>query len=100
VVGEAPSATSDEELVDVVAEAAGGVRGVDSVRRRGELGGSEDATYLMQYVQDNGGVAAYVGIGTDHPGGHHTATFDVDEDSLEVGVDTLTGTILRLSERA
>jgi len=99
VVGEAPSATSDEELVDVVVDVASEVRGVDSIRRRGDLGGSEDATYLMQYVQDNGGTAAYVGIGTDHPGGHHTATFDVDEDSLEVGVDTLAGTILRLSDR-
>jgi aminobenzoyl-glutamate utilization protein A len=99
VVGEAPSATSDEALVDVVAETARDVPGVESVRRRGDLGGSEDATYLMQYVQENGGVAAYVGIGTDHPGGHHTATFDVDEDSLEVGVDTLTGAILSLQDR-
>ena len=100
VVGEAPSATSDEALVDVVADVAGGVRGVTSVRRRGDLGGSEDATYLMQYVQDRGGTAVYVGIGTDHPGGHHTSTFDVDEDSLEVGVDTLAGAVLRLSQRA
>jgi aminobenzoyl-glutamate utilization protein A len=99
VVGDAPSAVSDETVVDVVAEVASGVEGVTAVQRRGDLGGSEDATYLMQYVQDRGGHAAYIGIGTDHPGGHHTSTFDVDEDSLEIGVDTLAGAVLALSDR-
>jgi aminobenzoyl-glutamate utilization protein A len=94
VVGDAPSATSDDALVDVVYDVAGGVDGVSSRLRRDDLGGSEDATYLMQYVQDNGGKAAYVGVGTDHPGGHHTATFDTDETSLSLGIDTLTGAIL------
>jgi len=98
VVGDAPSATSDESLVDVVAGVAEGVTGVESVLRRDSLGGSEDASYLMQYVQDRGGDATYVGIGTDHPGGHHTATFDVDEDSLEIGVDVLTGSILAVAD--
>ncbi|RKD95348.1 amidohydrolase [Halopiger aswanensis] len=93
---EAPSATSDQELVSIVEDVAGTVEGVDSVLERDELGGSEDATYLMQAVQDNGGKACYVGVGTDHPGGHHTATFDVDEDSIRYGVDTLAGAIERL----
>jgi aminobenzoyl-glutamate utilization protein A len=96
VVGDAPSATSDESLVELVAESAETVEGVESLVRRGDLGGSEDATYLMQYVQDNGGDACYVCIGTSHPGGHHTATFDVEEDTIPIGVDTLVGTIERL----
>jgi aminobenzoyl-glutamate utilization protein A len=99
VVGQAPSATSDGAIVEVVHDVSGGVAGVDSQVRRAPLGGSEDATYLMQKVQDLGGKAAYVGIGTDHPGGHHTATFDVDEDSLELGVDVMTAAILELVER-
>ncbi|MFC6938467.1 amidohydrolase [Salinirubellus sp. GCM10025818] len=93
IEGAAPSATSDESLVDLVAEVASGVAGVENVVRRDTLGGSEDATYLMQHVQDRGGDATYVGVGTDHPGGHHTSTFDVDEDSLEIGVDVLAGAI-------
>ncbi|MFD1511940.1 amidohydrolase [Halomarina rubra] len=96
-VGGAPSAVSDDAIVDVVESVAGGVEGVDSVLRTDALGGSEDATYLMQRVQDNGGKACYVGIGTDHPGGHHTATFDVDEDSLPIGVSVLSESILRLA---
>ncbi|MEF8851967.1 MAG: amidohydrolase [Haloarculaceae archaeon] len=88
-MGEAPGADSDDAVVDVVAEVADGVEDVDSVLRYAELGGSEDATYLMRRVQEGGGKAAYVCIGTDHPGGHHTATFDVDEASLDIGVAVL-----------
>ena len=51
----------------------------------------------MQEVQRNGGLAAYVGVGTDHPGGHHTRTFDVDEASLPVGIDVLAGAIRQIA---
>ena len=98
-VGEAPSAESDDVLVDLVADIAPTIDGVDSLVERAELGGSEDATFLMQRVQDHGGAAAYVGIGTDHPGGHHTETFDVDEDSIPIGVGVLATAIERLYEQ-
>jgi aminobenzoyl-glutamate utilization protein A len=93
VGGEAPSARSDEDLVDVVGRIAGANADVERVVDRDALGGSEDATFLMQAVQQRGGLASYVCVGTDHPGGHHTATFDVDEDSLPIGVDVLAGAI-------
>lgn len=98
-VGSAPSATSDDELVDIVHAVATEMDTVDSPVERDALGGSEDATYLMREVQQNGGRAAYVCIGTDHPGGHHTATFDVDERSLDIGVEALTDSILRIAEQ-
>ncbi|QSG12417.1 Metal-dependent amidase/aminoacylase/carboxypeptidase [Halapricum desulfuricans] len=97
--GQAPSAESDDELVAVVAEVARESPGVTAVTERDELGGSEDATYLMRHVQDSGGDATYVGVGTDHPGGHHTSTFDVDEASIEIAVDVLAGAVLALSDR-
>jgi aminobenzoyl-glutamate utilization protein A len=97
VEGEAPSAESDEELVEVVHAAARDHPSVTRPTRRGSLGGSEDATFLMQHVQERGGSATYVGVGTDHPGGHHTATFDVDEASIAIGVDVLTDAILETS---
>jgi aminobenzoyl-glutamate utilization protein A len=99
-LGEAPGADSDDEVVDVVERVARATAGVDSVLRRDDLGGSEDATYLMRRVQERGGRAAYVGVGTDHPGGHHTATFDVDEDSLPVGVAVLAESVLELARSA
>ncbi|WP_424019631.1 amidohydrolase [Halorientalis pallida] len=98
--GQAPSAENDPELVDVVEAVAGRTEGVESVLRHDDLGGSEDATYLMRHVQEQGGKAAFVCVGTDHPGGHHTATFDVDEDSLPVGVAVLADTITHLGREA
>ncbi|WP_254528208.1 amidohydrolase [Natrinema gelatinilyticum] len=94
---EAPSATSDQELVSVVADVARETAGVERIVERDELGGSEDATFLMQAVQRNGGTACYVGVGTDHPGGHHTATFDVDEASIQHGIDVLAGAVERVT---
>jgi aminobenzoyl-glutamate utilization protein A len=96
---EAPSATSDEALVSIVGDVARGTDGVERILERDDLGGSEDATYLMRAVQEHGGEACYVGVGTDHPGGHHTATFDVDEASIGHGIDVLSGTIERLGGR-
>ena len=98
--GEAPSAESDEALVEIGYETAGEIDGVEERTRRDALGGSEDATYLMKYVQDRGGKASYVCVGTDHPGGHHTATFDVDEASIPIGVEWLSETILRIADEA
>lgn len=97
--GEAPSATSDQELVDVVFDVANTDEDVDSVLERDALGGSEDATYLMQEVQSHGGLATYIGVGTNHPGGHHTSTFDVDERSLVPGVRVLAESIKRTAEQ-
>jgi len=94
----APSAESDDALAAIVADVAGEVDGVDSIVDHDELGGSEDATFLMNRVQEQGGEACYVGLGTDHPGGHHTSEFDVDEASLTIGVETLAGAIEELSE--
>ena len=59
-----------------------------------DFGASEDATYLMDRVQSNGGLATYMIVGTDHPTGHHSPTFDVDEESLPIGVGVLTEAIL------
>jgi len=96
-IGEAPGAESDDAVRAAVAAVAGGVDGVDSVLDRAPLGGSEDATVLMRRVQERGGTAGYVCVGTDHPGAHHSASFDVDEDSLPIGVAVLTGAIERLA---
>ena len=96
-LGRAPSAESDDALVEVVGDVASETSGVTSVVDRDTIGGSEDATFMMQRVQELGGVACYVGIGSDHPGGHHTSTFDVDERSLPVGVDVLSGAIRRVA---
>lgn len=99
VLGGAPGAVSDHELGSIVASVARETDGIDSVLERDDLGGSEDATYLMRHVQENGGYATYVGVGTDHPGGHHTSTFDVDEASLAPGIGILSESILQIADK-
>ncbi|QHS16373.1 M20 family metallo-hydrolase [haloarchaeon 3A1-DGR] len=93
VISESPRADSDPELVDHVASVARGVEGVTDVVPTADFGASEDATFLMERVQENGGLASYLIVGTDHPTGHHTPTFDVDERSLRIGADVLTAAI-------
>jgi aminobenzoyl-glutamate utilization protein A len=96
-VASAPSAVSDTDIADIVGAVASGVDGVDSVLPSDTLGGSEDATFLMRHVQERGGKAAYVVVGTDHPTGHHTPRFDVDEESIRIGIETLAGSIERIA---
>jgi len=97
-LGEAPSASSDDALAGLVRESAGDVAGVTSIVDSDDLGGSEDATYLMNRVQERGGLACYLGVGTDNPGGHHTTDFDVVEDDIAIGIDAIAGAIRRVTE--
>ena len=99
VVSESPRADSDPELQALVTGVAEGVDGVDAVLPAADFGASEDATFLMKRVQEAGGLASYLVVGTDHPTSHHTPTFDVDERSLRHGVDVLVGAIRDLERR-
>jgi aminobenzoyl-glutamate utilization protein A len=96
VFSESIRCDSDDGVVDVVADVANGTESVDSVLRRDNLDVGEDATYLMQAVKENGGEASFVVVGTDHPTGHHTARFDVDEATIDVGIEVLSESLRRL----
>jgi aminobenzoyl-glutamate utilization protein A len=93
IVSESPRADSDPELADVVVDAAGHLDPVDDVCQLADFGTSEDATFLMNCVQEQGGLSTYLIVGTDHPAGHHQPRFDIDEDSLYQGVELLTNAI-------
>ncbi|MGA9400475.1 amidohydrolase [Haladaptatus sp.] len=98
VRSKSPRADSDPELAEVVADVARDVEGVESVLLSADFGASEDATFLMERVQEDGGLATYLIVGTDHPTSHHTPTFDVDERSLPIGVDVLVESILAVTD--
>jgi len=99
VISESPCVDSHPALREVVGNVAWDVDGVERVIPSEEFGVSEDGTYLMQQVQDAGGLASYVLVGTDHPTSHHTPTFDIDEESLAIGVNILSDTFVELSRR-
>jgi aminobenzoyl-glutamate utilization protein A len=96
LVGQAPRVDSDEELREVVASVADSQPTVKETIRRAPFGASEDATYFMQRVIENGGTATHVIIGTDHPSGHHTPRFDIDEASISIGIEVIGKSIDRV----
>jgi metal-dependent amidase/aminoacylase/carboxypeptidase family protein len=95
-MGGAQSADSDAELAERVAKVAEELGGF-SIRPPDPVGGSEDYTYMMNRVQERGGLATNIGIGADLGGwGHHTAEFDIDERALKNAVMLLASTVLEL----
>ncbi|MEF8905726.1 MAG: amidohydrolase, partial [Haloarculaceae archaeon] len=94
--GKTTSFVCDDEMVEAVAAAAEGVEGVDEIKERVDFGGSEDASYLVRRVQEQGGTATYVGVGASNVAGHHTARFDIDEDALAIGADVVVETVRSL----
>jgi len=86
-VGYTSTTPSDPDLVARIAEVARGVPGVTRVGGAPDLGAGDDAVLLMQRVQQRGGRAAYLGLGSPVGGGHHTTTFDFDEQVLTLAAE-------------
>ncbi len=93
--GKTTTFESDPEMREIVSDAAADQLTVTEAVNRERFGASEDASYLIRRVQAHGGAATYIGIGSDHPDGHHTPHFDVDESSIRIGVDVLAETVRR-----
>lgn len=95
-MGGAQSANSDPELAQRVERVALEMEGF-RIRMPEAGGGSEDYTYMMERVQQNGGLATNIGLGADLGGwGHHTAEFDFDERALGMGTALLSAVTLEL----
>ncbi len=89
-MGSARSAQSDPALYQRAAAVATALSGLQ-VRDPEPGGGSEDFTYMMHRVQQQGGLASAMGIGADIGSfGHHTPEFDIDEAVLPEAVKLLT----------
>lgn len=87
--GKTTTFISDQEAINIVSEAASTVEDVDEIIGQEPIGASEDASFLINRVQESGGRGTYIGIGASNKAGHHTAHFDIDESALEIGVDVL-----------
>jgi len=88
VQGKAITVSPSDELVTLGERGMRDAGQFDSVRRRQSVNVSEDATYLMQRVIEEGGQATYFIVGADLANGHHTATFDFDESALLPAVES------------
>jgi aminobenzoyl-glutamate utilization protein A len=88
-MGFATSLDCDEELVNVVKEEAGHIKEFHKILGCAEAGGSEDASLLMNRVQERGGKATYMLIGTHVSAVAHNQGFDIDERVLAPAVRLL-----------
>ncbi|MET3575047.1 amidohydrolase [Bhargavaea ullalensis] len=97
-VGEAVDCQCSEGLARTLAEVAADSAFVETVVLEDNASaGSEDATYFMERVIQNGGEATYCIAGTDLAAGHHNERFDINEETMFAAVDVLFRAALRLN---
>lgn len=89
IVGKGIDAPSSQECIPLVKQEVDKMDQVTSFIPEVNLGGSEDATYMMRRVQEHGGTASYLLFGSELKAGHHQDTFDFDEEVLPIAVELL-----------
>lgn len=95
-VGGAAGAENDRELVEGLQVTAGRIGIFDEIIPRCYFGASEDCTYFMERVQQQGGKAAYIMIGAGLAAGHHDLRFDFDESAMIKAVEFLSAATVDL----
>jgi aminobenzoyl-glutamate utilization protein A len=98
-MGGAAGCENDPELVERVRQVAERLGLFTSILAAGNIGGSEDCTYLMERVQQHGGKAAYIMVGAELAAGHHDDRFDFNEDALVLASALLAGAAVDLLQR-
>jgi aminobenzoyl-glutamate utilization protein A len=98
VTGYASNPACDPQIQSVVAAAAGSAR--LALRPPPHLGASDDASLMIDRVQERGGAGTYVAIGGGPYRPHHSPEFDVDEGVLGPSVELLVRSVLKLAERS
>ncbi len=94
-MGGAKSGESDKELMDKVYQVASNINELEHIYEKPvNMGGSEDFTYMLDKVQENGGKGTFAILGSDIASGHHTAEFDFNEKDLINGVNLLARLVL------
>ena len=85
-------------MMDFVQAEATQIPWFEKIYYEGNLGGTDDAAVMMNYVQKNGGFGAYIGIGTDITAPLHNPRFDFDESCLPAAATLLERLIQRLGQ--
>jgi aminobenzoyl-glutamate utilization protein A len=96
IVGTAPSAECNQEWVDIVETACAPSTSITKVIPTLPLGASEDATFMLERVKSQGGLATYMIFGTPLPAGHHHPSFDFDERVIPTAVESMALVLLNI----
>jgi len=99
-MGFAPSAEADPELVKYIMDGCANVPELGAIKEALiNTGGTDDITLMMQRVQEKGGKASYMFIGTEQYGDAHNGDFDFNEDVLIAGVKCNLAAVCHLMEK-
>jgi aminobenzoyl-glutamate utilization protein A len=96
IVGEGIGGSSDDEFIPIVEQACASSTRIKRIIPHLQMGGSEDATYMMNRVQELGGKATYMVFCSPLPAGHHHPQFDYEEEVIEVAIETFARVTLNL----
>lgn len=94
IMGASISLCSDEEMSKKVVSACQKVGLKPAKKLSVPSGGSEDCAYMMERVQQQGGLAGFMRLPTETAAPAHTRRFDVDEKVLTNGVKAFCATVL------
>lgn len=93
MMGAAQSMTSDKAMIDRVRAAAEHI-GLKVSEDDGEpSGGSEDYSYMMTRVQEQGGIATFMLVHSKQAAPGHNRRFDIDEVAIPNAVKTFCATV-------
>lgn len=88
-VGCGTSADGDPSLIPLIEKECAGLETVDSFVATLPFGASEDATFMLKKVQEQGGRGVYMLFGSPLAAGHHHPSFDFDERVLGIAAELL-----------
>ncbi|WP_125152880.1 amidohydrolase [Clostridium rectalis] len=97
IVGKSTDGKSDRELSCRVKEVCKNIHEINEIIAHSKLNGSEDATYMMNRVQQKGGKAAYLIFGTEKSAEHHNSLFDFNEKVLEIAVKVFANIAMKIN---
>ncbi|WP_243354790.1 amidohydrolase [Bacillus litorisediminis] len=97
VAGTAISADCSQELIPIIEKACESSKLITKVHPCLPLGASEDVSFMIDRVQQNGGQATFLLFGSPLPAGHHHPRFDFDENVIPVAVETFSRILLETS---
>lgn len=95
-MGGAACAESHPELAKLMTDLANDSGLFELIVDEADLGGSEDCAYFMERVNNKGGQAIYMAIGSEIAAGHHEAEFDFNEQSMENGIAIMSMGVMEL----
>ena len=96
LAGEANSLESDEELMNIVREVANELGLKPAPENRLASGGSEDVSYMVSRVQENGGLASFMQVLTPTSASAHNVGYNFDEQVLPKAISTFAGSAYRV----